>query len=164
MEASDEFGRNTVYLHVPCAIDPRVPARLELDDEVLVRVEDPHVTLFTGEDVLGVPEVDPADERTRRFVDACERAAARLPDLGPPEPRGDLLLVKHERHGEQRRSIIALVDVPGVDGWYDQLEADLGECFERPPLHVTLLKPEGGRGIGISTARDLEAWATRLER
>jgi hypothetical protein len=69
------------------------------------------------------------------------------------KPEGRYRLV---RVGE-RRALVELARVDGLEEYYARLEAALGAVVPRPPLHVTLFTEPGGGGIGLYTADELEA-------
>ena len=75
------------------------------------------------------------------------------------------LVEKHyEKEEEQRRSVIQLVDFPGLDDLYTKLNllVSVGAKFEVPPAHITLAIQGSARGIGISSPQELRSLGTSL--
>ena len=119
------------------------------------RVADPHLSVFTADRI-----VDRALEAGRPPEDAvaCLERASEI-------ARG--WSVHIERYTEirlarrdDRRSLIALAAVRGLDPLFVRLSDVVGVALAPPPAHVTLYTAPGGEGIGICDDRDLESLTT----
>lgn len=69
---------------------------------------------------------------------------------------------KDKPDGEHRESVIAAVDVPGLDKFYEGLESATGLELPRPFMHATLLTSEGSTGIALSSQESFGSMRPRL--
>lgn len=142
--------------YVSVAADLPALRRTVEDSGVLwQRVADPHLSVFTADRI-----VDRALEAGRPPEDAvaCLERASEI-------ARG--WSVHIERYTEirlarrdDRRSLIALAAVRGLDPLFVRLSDVVGVTVAPPPAHVTLYTAPGGEGIGICDDRDLELLTT----
>jgi hypothetical protein len=130
-----------------------VPERVLFDGETLVRVTDPHVSVFSA-DRLGPPlmqALDLSDQeaflRLASVRPAVKTARLRLARVGPQ--------LRYARRDE-RATLVAMACVDGLAELYDRLSAALGMPVEAPPAHVTLYSRPGEKGIGLTTTAELE--------
>jgi hypothetical protein len=80
--------------------------------------------------------------------------------IGPIDARDDVRLVT--RPGDQLRTLIVMVDAPGLGALYEDLAAALGAAMTPPPTHVTLYSTDPADGIGIDDAVQLAERAPEL--
>ncbi len=135
-------------LLLPLAGADRLPATFVSDEVVFMRKTELHATIVGGR----------AQYPVRALHEALRGAALSV------HPRGVYRLVRKE----ERRSIVELADVEGLDGLYTRLEAALGVprgSIPRPPTHVTLFTAGDprGRGIALYTQQELDELSTSLE-
>jgi hypothetical protein len=80
--------------------------------------------------------------------------------IGPIYARDDVRLVT--RPGDELRTLIVMVDAPGLSGLYEDLGAALGAAMTPPPAHVTLYSTDPAYGIGIDDEAQLAQLAPAL--
>ena len=139
--------------YVSVAADlPALPRMLEESGVLWQRVARPHLSVFTADRIA-----DQVLEAGRSPGDAVARLE-RASEIA----RG--WSVHIERYTEirlarrdDRRSLIALAAVRGLDALFVRLSDVVGVALAPPPAHVTLYTAPGGEGIGICDDRDLES-------
>lgn len=104
------------------------------------------------------------DEQGQSMVmNEVEKAASNLWEVNPKD---ELYIVEKQYTDESlpRRSILQLVDCPGLDSFYETLNSISGGkgAFEAPPAHITLATKANPRGIGIRSKQELELLGTPL--
>jgi hypothetical protein len=148
---SRELVARLEVAYVSIAVEiPALPRLLEDSGLLWQRTADPHLSLFTPDRI-----VDPVLETGCAPADAVARLE-RASELACGWP------VRVERYTEirvarrdERRSLIVLAVVRGLDTLYARLSDLVGADVPPPPPHVTLYTAPDGKGIGIVDAADL---------
>ena len=132
-----------------------LPRRVEDSGVLWQRVQDPHLSVFTADRI-----VDRVLEAGRPPEDAvaCLERASEIARGWPVhiERYTEIRLARRD----DRRSLIALAAVRGLDPLFVRLSDVVGVTLAPPPAHVTLYTAPGGEGIGICDDRDLESLTT----
>ncbi|MGI8571121.1 MAG: hypothetical protein ACR2L9_00575 [Solirubrobacteraceae bacterium] len=136
-------GRSVI---APVAIDG-LPAEVEALGERWQRKSEFHLTAIAFRALESLdPTLPGAWELVERLV------AARA--LGPVSVTADLRRVRHPDE-PQLRTLIVIVECPGLVPLYGELSAALGVPLSPPPAHVTLYSTDPDKGIGIVDRREL---------
>ena len=139
-----------------------LPREVEVRGERWLRKREFHVTAaHVGTLVEQVQAADGAGEaEASASVHEALVRASRDFEVGGIRLREELRLV---RDGEQR-TIVLMVDAPGVAHLHGRLGVELGVALEPPPAHVTIYTgPEARGGIGLHSAADLARLTEELE-
>lgn len=110
-----------------------------------------HVTLLGREILTRAGLIDFPD------LESAIRSAARGVKFSV-DFRDEYWLISEKQAG----TIIRMCDVNGADEFYRNFEGQTGQVIERPPYHVTLYTSGTAKGIGVTTAGDLERLGRRL--
>jgi hypothetical protein len=84
--------------------------------------------------------------------------------LGSITVRDEVRRVANHPDKPALRTLIVMVQAPGLQKLYADLSAALGGCLELPPAHVTLYSSDPFDGIGLDHARELAERAPPLSR
>jgi hypothetical protein len=136
-------GRSVI---APLAIDG-LPAQVEALGERWRRKSEFHLTAIAFR----------ALERLERARPGASGLIERLAPgraVGPTAVTADLRRVRHPARPELR-TLIVMVDSPGLDELYRDLSAAIGMRLSAPPAHVTLYSSDPDEGIGIVDQREL---------
>ena len=142
--------------YVSVAADLPALRRTVEDSGVLwQRVPDPHLSVFTADRI--VDRVLEAGRPPEDAVACLERASEIARGWSVHIERyTEIRLARRD----DRRSLIALAAVRGLDPLFVRLSDVVGVTLAPPPAHVTLYTAPGGKGIGICDDRDLESLTT----
>jgi hypothetical protein len=116
----------------------------------------PDLFMFRGRRYVRKSELHVTIVGSRAKLDAAaQREAAKRVDF-VVSPTGFFRVARNE----DRRSLIEMVEVAGLEAYFVRLERSLRLCrgeIPRPPTHVTYFTEKaGGRGIKLSTVLELE--------
>lgn len=124
-----------------------LPAQFEALGERWQRKSEFHLTAIASRAIESLERTWPgAWELVERL--ALDRA------LGPVAVTADLRRAWHPDKPELR-TVLVMVNCPGLDELYDELSAALGMDLSPPPAHVTLYSSDPDEGIGIIDGREL---------
>jgi tRNA nucleotidyltransferase (CCA-adding enzyme) len=121
-----------------------LPSEVEFDGDEYVRNDPLHVSVLSP-----------------RVIDAPREKLPTTPDALPDLTLGQMGLDLHRTEKKGRRTLIAPVEVQGLDEWHDRLRAD-GVPVPQTPTHVTLYKQPGSKPNAIRTPEEWEEHVTRV--
>jgi hypothetical protein len=137
------------YVSVPVQM-PRLPQLIEDSGVLWQRATHPHLSVLTPDRIVA---------RVLEAGRASADAVARLERASELARGWPIRIVRYTEirvaRRDERRSVIALAVVVGVDALYARLPDILGVVVRPPPAHVTLYTAPGGKGIGIVDETDL---------
>jgi len=127
-----------------------------------VRKTEVHITVFgfsTGKKLKKLLKGADSSEKMRRLRKLITKTDWSFSFL----PKRFHIRKKYEGDGgeeETRESVIQMIDLPGLEGFYQTLNAIFGTDFAFPPPHVTLFvkgdNPKTSKmGIGLYSSEDL---------
>lgn len=140
------------YVSVPVPL-PELPLVLQEAGVFWRRVACPHLSLFTPDRI-----VDRAWSAGWRSAPAVVERLERAGELA----RGWSVQVERYTevrvvHRDDRRSLIAMAVVRGLDALYVRVSEVVGVVLAALPAHVTVYTAPGGKGIGICDERELRS-------
>jgi hypothetical protein len=130
----------------PLAIK-RLPERVDALGEAWQRKAEFHLT------AIAARVLDRFERRQPGAQELIQRLAVGRA-LGLVAPSADIRRVRHPDKPELR-TLIVMVDCPGLDELYGALSVVLGVPVSPPPAHVTLYSSDPVQGIGIVDGREL---------
>ena len=131
-----------------------LPEEIEALGEIWLRKPEFHVTAAHVDTLTRFvcEGTGASEDEAREPVLATLRRAAWEHEIGAIATRDELRVV---REGEER-TIVVMVDAPGVGRLHRRLGEQLGVELSPPPAHITIYTgPEERGGIGLHTADDL---------
>jgi hypothetical protein len=102
---------------------------------------------------IAVRVLEPFEARRPELWDLVERMTSGR-SLGPVAVGPDVRRASHPSKPELR-TLIVLVDCPGLEPLYRELSAELYALLSPPPAHITLYSTDPDRGIGIVDDEEL---------
>jgi hypothetical protein len=151
----------------PLVIDG-LPVRIEALHATWERKREFHLTVLPRAIVEAASAATAATAATavsaeqRGHIEPWDAVTAVLSgrSIGPITTRDDLRRVT--RPDDELRTLIVMVDAPGLAPIYRDLSAALGVDVPPPPAHVTLYSSDPSRGIGIDNDAQLAERAPPL--
>ena len=141
-----------LYFSLPVSLDG-LPQTVRALGERWQRARRLHVSVFSPDRLapiigrqLGLPEDKTCQRLARARPLVLEARLRVVGELGP---------LRVARRGD-RASLLAMVNVIGLDGLYRRLSQQVGCALPCPPAHVTLYTLPGRKGIGLASQEELE--------
>jgi hypothetical protein len=150
MVKGPDFDEKSGFLVINVDMDAYGYSREEVEyrGNTLQPKDELHITILSkdaADSVGSYLEDHPDDrERVRRLVEETDWKFHKT---------GELFYVQEEEGVE---TIIELVDMPELEGFFRKLSRILDEDLEVPPVHVTLYMRGTDKGIGLATQEEFE--------
>jgi ribosomal protein S15P/S13E len=142
-----ELDMQSFYLH---------PEGVRYDGRHFEAKDEVHITILSrdaAETVRQHLERYPQDEdQVRRMVDETNWEYRKLDSF------------YHIQQAPDEETIVQMVEVPGLDTFFNQVGQLVGQELELPPTHVTLYMRGTEKGIGIPTQAEFEQLAQKQIR
>jgi hypothetical protein len=150
MVKGPEFDEGNGFLVINVDMDAYGYSRdeVEYQGSTLEPKDELHITILSKDaaDAVGrhLDEHPEDRERVRRLVEETDWNFHKT---------GELYFVQEEEGVE---TIIEMVEVPELEGFFRKLSRIAGEELEIPPAHVTLYMRGTEKGIGLATQAEFE--------
>ena len=162
VELSGEMVVSPIGAHIDLVSSSfNLPDTMDVLGEQWVRKKEFHVTLVGPKQRLAkrFQELHPdiAASVSRRQVRQAVSVTAEGKSFSV-RPGNEIRVVQEG----DKKTIVRMVEVEGMERFFEELEARLGFFIDRPPTHVTLYTLENGKPIGLHSKDELERLACPL--
>ena len=134
------------YGYIMLVVDrlANLPEQIELNENIMFKKGALHVSLMALKHLIPLINAGghniTEDDLVRDFIEY-----QKTNDLSDFQPTGQFRYVKRS----ERETVVAMVDVPGIEGLFEMIRAKYGVNIPTQPTHITLytLQPESSIGI-----------------
>jgi hypothetical protein len=150
MVKGPDFNEQSGYLVIKIAMDDYGYSHTEVSyrGKTFEPKDELHITILSDEaaEMVGKFLEEHPDDRQRicRLVEETDWTFHKT---------GELYYVQEDADGE---TIIEMVDMPELEGFFRKLSRITGKDLEIPPVHVTLYLRGTKTGIGIATQEEFD--------
>lgn len=137
-----KYGRGYIYLPISL---PELPKRVIINDIELIVKDEFHISLVCTKSY--------EEEVEEKIIDRfCEFVKENSVDF--QEFKGEYRFA--ERAVDGRKTLVGMVNVSGLENFFEVIRKELQIDIDAQPTHVTLYTLEPNEGIGLNSQKDLE--------
>lgn len=129
-----------------------LPTTIDVAGETFFRKKEFHISLVCTKRLADMVDPNRKQEIEADMVERFKKYVEHTPLSNYtllPELR-----IGHHKDG--RKSIIIMANVPGLEGYFDELRQAYGKELPLQPMHVTLYTVPESRGIGFLSQQEID--------
>lgn len=151
---------NNGYLFLPVDWSESLPEQVRYLNQTLYRKSELHVSLVCVKKLAAMVSPADTDAASKYILEAVDSFRRSYPGtLNIFTPTGEYRYVTKD----DRRSIIAMVEVDGLEALFEHLRSYIHTDLPTQTAHVTLFTASPDKGIGILSNEELMATSVIIE-